>query len=73
MTQTQAALWKDVDDAHEHLVVHMDSAQTKAFELCKEETAFVHGQVLARLNGASSRSYKKLIKIFLSAKQHMDG
>jgi hypothetical protein len=71
MTQTQAATWKDIDDAHEHLVVHMDSARTKAFDLCKEETSFVHGRVLARLNGASSRSYKNLMNIFFGPQSNI--
>ena len=59
----QPPKWKDVDNAHEGLVVHLDYARNKAFTLCKEETKFVKMRIERRLNGASSKSFKNLMDI----------
>jgi len=71
LNQGQAPRWKDVESAHEELVVHVDYARAKAFSLCKEETKFVKQRVERRLNGASSKSFKNLLDIFFGPRSYL--
>jgi hypothetical protein len=69
--QGQVPKWKDVNNAHENLVVHLDYAREKAFSLCKEETSFIKMQIEQRLNGISSTSFKNLMDIFFGPRSYM--
>jgi hypothetical protein len=63
--------WKDVDNPSQHLRVHMNYAREKAFQMCKEEMAFVKERVEIRLVGRSSTSFKNIMDIFFGPTSYL--